>query len=489
MNNLLKKISFGGFLMLIGAAGAPAQSALTALGSLARAAGYSAPGAAAAALRSPGYVDLLGGIAYTSNALLTEQHPVDDGIGIVGLDIDYVHQGPQLLVDALGNIDRLEYVKGSFPGTFYGEFLGNAIFGQPTDIFQWQAQDAFGEGMLNPLTAPTPQNLQTVNYARTGPIVNFNMGTSNRLTISGLYARTNFESSPYDSQSYEGSASFRHTLSTVSSFSIQATDVHTEFLDSRVGNEPAGAGRAYDTRAASAGYTSEFGRTKFLAYGGYNTVNYGGPERGAPLAVVQFNREISLFSTLFLTGETGYSTLGNSLLSPSSGAGTAAAGQILGTGIGANTNTVTPAPFKNTAGTLGWNYHRLRTTITLLGTASEQHYVSGSNFDQTSETISASLRRQLGPTLFVQIQGIETFGHFGVIGADNRTTTGHLSLSKEFRHAILTGYAQWRKQRSTNGNSGIEVASYTDERVGIELTYDLVGHKGLQNSAGLGTSF
>lgn len=464
-------------VLLIATAGTEAQTAPASLGPMAQGAGFSGLNTMAPALRGPGYVDLLAGIAYTSNAFLTQGRPVADGIGFAGLDIDYLHQGPELMVDALGDVDRLEYVKGSFPGTFYGEFNGSAIFGQPTDLFQWQVGDAFGEGMINPLTAPTPTSLQTVNYARTGPILNFNIDTSNRITLSGLYSRTTFESSPFDSQSFDGSASFRHALSSVSSFSFQATDIRTDFLESAVTQSFPGATGGYDTRAASGGYASEFGRTQFSMYGGYNTVNYGGRNRGAPLAVLQFYREVSPFSTLFVTGQTGYSTLGNSLLSPTSAVDTAGTEPILATGAGASTGTAAAAPFQNTTGSLGWTYHRLRTTFTLLGMASDQRYVEGTSFDQTAGTINASVRHEFGPTFSAQLQGIETLGHFARIGADRHTTTAQLSLSKQFRHAIFTTYAQWLRQDSTAGTSGLEVASYNDARVGIELSYDLVGHK------------
>jgi hypothetical protein len=422
---------------------------------------------------------------YTNNAFLTQSHPVSDGSGFGGLVVDYIHRGPGLLIDALGNVERFQNVKGSFPGTFYGEFMGSALFGRPTEIFQWQALDAFGEGMVNPLTSPTPRNLQTVNYGRTGPILNFNMGTSNRLTLSGLYSRTTFETSPYGSQSYEGSASFQHALSSVSSFSVQASDLHTEFVDPAVVKSFPGAAHGYDTRAASAGYQAEFGRTRFLLYGGYNTVNYGGPQRGAPLVVLHFNREISPFSTIFLTGETGYSTLGNSLLSPTSAVGTSGSQPLLGTGTGATLNTATPSPSKDTRGSLGWTYHRLRTSFTLLGTAADQRYVEGSVYDQTSGSINASLRRELGPTLSVQLEGIQTVGHFGNIGAVNRSTAAHVSLSKQFRSAIFSAYAQWLHQQATPGKSGVEVASYNDARVGFQFTYDLIGHKtvGMSSSA------
>src|SRR5579862_3796146 len=180
---------------------------------------------ARAALQAPGYVDLLAGVMYTNNAFLTRNNLTGDGIGYAGLDVNYIHLGPELTIDALGNVNRIEYFKGSFPGTFYGEFVGSALWGKQTDIFQWLVSDAFGEGMLDPLSAPTPANLQWINNARTGPYLNFPLGIANRLSLFGLYSRTTFQLSPFDSQSFEGGASFNHAFSPASSFSVQATDI------------------------------------------------------------------------------------------------------------------------------------------------------------------------------------------------------------------------------------------------------------------------
>jgi hypothetical protein len=450
---------------------------VVAVSARAQTAGQQTPGPASGALGAPGYVDLKVGLAYTTNAYLTPGNPVGDGIALAGLDIDYVHQGAKLDFDALGNIDRLEYLKRSFPGSFYGHFNGSAVWGHPTDWFQWLLSDSFGEAMVDPLAAPTPVNLQTVNYVTTGPTVNFNFGTPNRLTLFGLYSRTTFQSSPFDSQSYEGGASFRHALSAVSSLSLQATSLRTEFLDPAELASFPGAAAGYDTRTASLGYTTKLERTQFAATAGYNTVDYGGKVHGAPLASLQLSRQVSPFSSLFLTGQTGYSTLGGSLQSPTGALPAAGAQATLATGIGAAAGTAAAAPFKQTAGSLGWTFQRARTTVTLMGTASEQRYVQQQTFDQTAETASASWRRELGPNFSAQLQASQTFGHYAQINADNRASTVNLSLSKQFRNAILTAYAQRLQQRTSGQTAGLPVASYNDERVGLELTYDLVGHR------------
>ncbi len=447
------------------------------LAGMAAPSGPQAQNSAAGALRTPQYVDLLAGLGYTSDAFLTPNHPVADGIALAGLGMDYIHQGPELDLDALGDVERLEYFKNSSLSTFYGEFNGSAIWGHPTELFQWLLSDSFGEGMLNPLLAPIPQYLQTVNYATTGPYLNFNFGTSERLTLFGLYSRTTFERSPLDSQGYEGGAAFRHAFSSLSSFSLQATDQRIDFLDSAVAQSFPGAAHGYDIQAAWANYAATFGRTDFSASGGYNTEDYGGKQRGTPLANLRLSRQVSPFSTLFFEGSTGYSTPGSSLASPSSTLAAAGAQSIVETGTGVLAGTAEAAPFDRSSVSLGWRFGGSRTTLALIGTGSAEHYVQQSTFDETSAMASVSARRELAPMLSVQLVWAQVYAHYSHIDADTRTNTAQLSLSRQFRKATLSAYAQWLHQRSTAETSTTPVSSFDDERVGLELSYDLIGHR------------
>ena len=75
------------------------------------------PGATGSGPTSTGYVDFLAGLAYTDNALLTAGNRRSDGIGTVGFDTDYSRQGT-LSINLLGDIERLQYIRNSFSGSF-----------------------------------------------------------------------------------------------------------------------------------------------------------------------------------------------------------------------------------------------------------------------------------------------------------------------------------------------------------------------------------
>ena len=150
-----------------------------------------------------GYIDALAGLAYTDNALRTSgAGKKGDGLAAVGLATDYARVG-NLSVNLLGNVERLEYLNHSYSGSFYGQFNGSALLGKNTDPLQWQLQDSFGEAMSDPLQAPNPQNLQTINDVATGPRVNLHLGLRDRLTLSGQYSRTTYQRSPFDSQTFQ----------------------------------------------------------------------------------------------------------------------------------------------------------------------------------------------------------------------------------------------------------------------------------------------
>ena len=243
-----------------------------------------APPAASLPAQQGGYVDVLAGLAYTDNALQSGSRRVSDGIGIAGFSTDYMRTG-NLSLNLLGNLERLEYLRHSFAGSFYGQFFGSGVFGKSTDLLQWQLSDSFGEEMTDPLAAPTPLNLQTINYLTTGPLVNLHFGLTNRLTLFGNYSRTTYQRSPFDSQMYQGGARFRHALAGASSVSLDASTSHTQYIESAAVRTYFAGASSYDIRQASIAYKGAFVRTEVLLRAGYNTTTLcSGPASACELS-------------------------------------------------------------------------------------------------------------------------------------------------------------------------------------------------------------
>ena len=436
-----------------------------------------APGTPGAVLNAPfqsGYVDLMLGLGYTDNALLAGSRHKGDGIGTGGFSVDYLREG-RLSLNLLGNLDRVAYLNHSFGGSFYGQFLGSALFGTSANVLQWQLRDAFGEGMTDPLASPTPHNLQTVNNVATGPLVNLHFGLTNRLTFSGLYSRTTFQRSPYDSQTYLGGAQFVHALSGAASLSFAASTAHTKYIDSAaVQGFFRGSSSTFDIRQASVSYSAHLVRTRILLRAGYNILQYaGGSTHGSPLYSLRISRRISPFSTVFLGAEEAYSTNGGALASPGAQIG-------LQTGASLNAGIAVAQPFNMRSAQAGWMFKRARTTLSITGSYGQQIFdqTSATNaYNNRTEGAMIAIGRRVRPTVMVQLRFQGYFERYSNFDAQTHRYIGQLSLSKHFARTTFWIYLERSQQSGSAGFSTFQAASYSDDRVGVYVTYDLFGSR------------
>lgn len=425
-----------------------------------------------------GYVDLMGGLAYTDNAYLSSQRS-SDGIGMAGFNVDYRRLG-ELNLDLLGNLNRVEYFRRSFAGSFYGHFFGSAFLGKPTDILQWQLTDSFGEESTNPLESPTPQNLQTLNDVATGPLVNLHFGLTNQMTLFGLYSRTTYERSPFDSQTYQGGAIFKHALSGASTLSLNASTSHTTYIDSAaVQSYFGGTSTSYDIRQASISYQAKLERTDVSLLAGYNMIQYGGaPRHGAPLYDFRLSRQISPFSTVFLGGGQSYSTNGGSLASP---------GAQVGLQVGASLNPgyAVAQPYNQRSANAGWVFNRARTDLSLTGNyrqiVFDQTSATTNQYNHREEGVDITLGRQLRPTVHADLRVSGYWDRYSHLEAQTRRESVRLTFSKRLARTMIWFYVERLHQSGSQGISAFTASSYNDDRVGVYVTYDLFGERPMQS--------
>ncbi len=415
----------------------------------------------------PSYLDLNAGVVYTDNALLAPADRMSTGIGSAGFDIDYNHAGGMLDVAAQGDVDWLQYFDHAYSGNAYGNFNGAAVWGHPTDMLQWLVQETFGDGMVNPLAAPTPSELQSINYFTTGPYLNFNFTTTERLSFYGLYSDTSYQKSPYDFQTYDGGGIFAHQLSNFSSLSLQVDSAQNHFNDF-------GAVSSYDMRTAQITYTAQFVRTRASASAGYTLEDFEGPQNGAPLVALDLSRRVSASSTLSVHAHDQYLTYGEAIrsqLGAPTGASLAAP---------AFAGSTTAAPLKDRLVSLGWNFRRGRTSLSIAGSVEQQLYAQSTLFDSHIDTISAGVQRQLRPTVSLSLQAYQNRETYRSLEGKLTATVVNLSLTKQFRKVGLSIFAQRTHQISSSPEAaslGLGVGSYDEDRVGLNITYDLVGSR------------
>jgi hypothetical protein len=415
-----------------------------------------------------GYFDLVAGLAFTDNALLVPRDATSTGIGTVGVNADYQRRGPNLDLQARGNVDWQEYLDNAFPGSVFGRFNGTATWGRSTDLFQWTVRDTLDEGMANPAAAPTPNEIETINYFTTGPHLNFNFNANERLSFYGLYSRTSFQKSPFDYRTYDGGAVFAHRLAAFSSLSLEIDAAQTRFDRPELASN-------YTDRTAQLIYTTAVARTRMLASAGYAIENYGGPSSGGRVLSLELSRRISPSSSVYVRAHDGFTTIGGLIRS---GFGASVSTE---TNIGAVPRTATPAPLEHRLGTLGWTFNGNRTSLSLVGSLERQLYVEQPTFNSTVKTITGTAQRLLRPNLSLRLQAYRTDTRYGNIDATVVNTVFNVSLLKQFRKVGISMFAQRTHQDSTfpgaAASLGLLTRSYDEDRIGLNVSYDLLGQR------------
>jgi hypothetical protein len=370
----------------------------------------------------------------------------------------------------LGNIDRVQYIRNSFSGSFYGNFNGSALWGKPTDPLQWMLRDSFGDGMTNPLGAPTPQNLQTVNYVTTGPFLNLNFDLTNRLTVYGEYQRSTYQRSPYDSQTLEGGAQLTHRLAGATSVSLQASDARTKFLSRAALTNVPGGGSSYNVKQASVAFQGQYVRTNVSLAAGYNTINYGGQTHGSPYYIVQLSRRISPSSLVYVGGQSLYSTFGSAMQSPTAQLSMQNGGNF---GIG----FLTSQPMQQRRAAVGWNFHHDRSYLNINGSYGDEMYPQQPIDNHRDAALNFTLGRQIRPSVSLNFQGYGTYNDYRRLDARTRQFTVTLTVTKQFSRSTISVYVRRMQQSGAPGISGFSAASYHDDQVGLYFTYDLFGQR------------
>jgi len=418
-----------------------------------------------------GYFDLVAGLTYTDNALLVPRDATSTGIGTVGVDTDYRHRGPKLDVQARGNVYWQEYLDDAFPDSVFGRFDGSATWGQSRDLFQWTVRNTLDEGMANPLAAPTPDEIEIINYFTTGPTLNFNFNANERLGFYGLYSRTSFQKSPFDYRTYTWGSVFEHRLTPFSSVSLQFNSAQTRFDRPDLAPD-------YADRTAQIIYSTAVARTEVQVSAGYTIEDYGGPSSGGRVLDLELSRRVSPSSSVYLRAHDGFTTIGGLIRS---GFGTSVSTE---TNIGAVPRTARPEPLQHRLGTLGWTFNGDRTSLSVVGSYARQLYLQQATFNSTVKTITGTAQRRLRPTLALRLQAYRTDTRYSNIDATVTNTVVNVSLLKQFRKVGMSVFAQRTHQGSgfsaAAASLGLLTRSYDENRIGLNFSYDLLG----QRSAG-----
>ena len=413
-----------------------------------------------------GYFQLHSSLGYTDNAFQVGSDKTGEAVASAGFDVDYAHKGNRFDFDSRGALNWIEYLQNSRTGYASGALNASALFGKSDDLLQWAAWESFGQLDTDPLAAPTPVNTENVNYFTTGPYLNFNLGGDNRLTVRALYSNANYQKSPYNSNSIDVGASLAHALSASSSVALNVDARRTSM-------ESASLVPDYDIRSAFVSYVAASTRTRFNVDVGYITLHYAGQNSGAPLVSAGLDRRISASSTVYLQLQSGYSSSAESVRG--------AAALIAPSSLSAGASS--PNPYKQESASIGWNFNRPRTEVSLFSSLTRQRYQNQADLNQNNISVQAQVLYRLRPSVAAVVSVRRETEKYRTLGADVTQTTLIAGLTKTFTRVGLTVRFERFDRGGTNNGNNI-VAVYDENRVGLYVTYDLLGRHLIPTSLG-----
>ncbi len=392
------------------------------------------------------------GVGETDNVTLVPTNKISQTLTVADLDFALQEQRRLFDVTAKGDFTDLYFVQGAYGNELIGRFDGLAHFSLIPEKISWAFQDDFGQAQVDPFAPVTPTNRENINYVSTGPDGTLRLGGTGFMNLSARYARTQYQTSPYDNNRYVETIALGRYLSARSSVSIDGTTEHVLFSDTAT-NPLTDTSTNTDFKRTSVygHYELQAARTDLTANLGLTRVNEQGQSFSGPSTKLQLSRVLSAAAKLTFSA-------GRDLTDASAGFSSLQASAI--GGVGTAPATVSSTNYTITYGSLGWRYTRNRTTVALSGQWERDAYDGQPLSDLSRSTGQFRVDRQLTPNFSVEAHGSvyrTEYTHLDfsqtdvLIGGSVVFRAGHVTeIRCRFDHSsravggIGTGYAENR---------------------------------------------
>jgi hypothetical protein len=370
---MLVTIAHGQVSRTVGAAAGDANSATPAQGTRAELLTYG--------------VDV--GVGESDNVTLVQTDKVSQTLAIADLDFDLKDQTRRFDVDAKGNFSYLDYLQNAYSNQLVGRFDGRADVSLIPERVIWVLTENFGQAQIDPFVAVVPTNLQNINYVATGPDASFKLGPTVFLDLSARYAKTTYQTDPFDSNTLLGNAAFGRALSAQSSISINGSFERVSFDNTDVNTN-------FNRSSVYAHYEIQGARTDLTANLGATKVDQGSEAFTGPNAKLQLKRKLSSVSTLTFT-------VGRDITDGSTAFANLQSGAI--GGIVTSPAVLSQNNYTVTYGSVAWEYARNRTTFGVSGTWEKDSYEGQPSLNVTRGSAEFKVERKLSSVLTAQLAG------------------------------------------------------------------------------------
>jgi hypothetical protein len=399
------------------------------------------------------------GVGETDNVTLVSNNKISQTLAVADLDFALQEQRRLFDVAAKGDFSDLYFIQGAYGNELVGRFDGLAHFALIPERIAWVVQDDFGQAQVDPFAPVTPTNRENINYVSTGPDATLRLGGTGFVNASARYARTQYQTSPFDNNQYMETIALGRQLSARSSVSLDGTTERVLFSNTSTNMQTNTATNTDFSRTSVYGhYELQAARTEITANLGITRVDEKGESFSGPSSKLQLSRVLSAASKLTFAA-------GRDITDASAGFSNLQAGAI--GAVGTAPATISSMNYTLTYGSLEWQYTRNRTTLAVSGRWERDAYDGQPLSNLERGTAQFRIDRQLIPGLNVQVHG-----------SVNRTNYAHVDFSETdvlvggsliFREGHATE-VRLRYDHTSRAVAGIG-SGYAENRIFLTLGY------------------
>lgn len=415
------------------------------------------------------YAEIDAGLIYTDNVFLT---PVaeSDTLAMLGLVADTSHEGPRLDYRLSSDLSLVKYFSGDFQTRPFGYLDGALNFKIVPGFFNWMVRDTFNQWQLSTTAAPTPDNLEAINYLQTGPSFTWQPTLRTSIVLDGVYSwvKSSSQSPLYiniDNQRYGGDLSISRAFTSSTSAFIKGSYDQVKFVDTTINNN-------FTQEQLQAGLTYTDPRTLADASVGYakvhETVNVTEdtivgpreePEKESPKGLIwQFQlsrlitptQRVSLHGMQIVTDAAGLFQFNLDQPVPGNQSFQLTNGQ----------------PFTERDYGASWRFQENRTGLQIDLYSTQQEYKDQATLDHKGEVVSALLSRQLSPVLTGDVGASYERDNYSVNTQSSHTINAILTVRWQLGQHFGLRFVYAHSTVSPNG--------YDNNQVGIIASYALI---------------
>jgi hypothetical protein len=391
------------------------------------------------------------GVGTTDNIARVPTDEDSDTLYIANLYLDLLDEDGRLHSDVDAQLEYVDYASGTFDSEVTG--LLNAYFELSIvpGRFYWLLRENFGQRQQDPFTASTPANREYVNFLTTGPQVDLVNSARNVIRAQLVYSRVDFEESLSDNERFGGALQFGREVSRGHILSLIGSTESVEFADDAVGTD-------YDRNQAYIRYEGLGGNNEIEIDVGYTEIDADGEKFDEVLFRLDWNRQISTYSSWRLLGGSEISDEGSVFRLFQEELGD----------LNVTSNAFNnPNPFLNHYVTTNFSYVRDRSETSLVLALNQADFEDNNGSDRDTIRVGFRLRRDIGDRFFGGLRLEARFTEFSDIDRKTDSFSGVLTLGYR-----IGGYTDLSLQyQYTTRNDTVSLNEYDENRFFLRASY------------------